>query len=126
VRISASAQFALTVLAPTLRAYRIAERGSRVSEEAVRQLHLGMLACWHLLTLFAKERQEPLGETFKLEALRCSKLHVVRAWVLCEEPVTYPRWVKPRPRPGEPIDMGYCFVMAANHLVARAGAAAQE
>lgn len=115
-----AAEFAERVLAPALARYRAAERVSRVSDETSLFMHLGMLACWRMVLLLAMDRGESVQATFKREALACFPLHVVRSWALAEPARRYPRWVKPRPRKDEPIDMGFCFATAAEHLIVAA------
>lgn len=109
--------FADLVLRPTLLAYGEAARTAPGGEAASRQIHIGMLVCWKMLFFLAGARGETLSEAFKREALPCFPLHVVRRWALGEERLVYPRWVRPRPRPDEPIELGFCFRSAAEQLL---------
>jgi hypothetical protein len=109
--------FADLVLRPTLAAYLDEEKLSRTSESARRQIYLGMLGVWKLLDLLAEARGETVKEAFKREAIDCFPLHIVRHFAVGGRKIVYPRWVRPRPRPDQPIDMGYCFVRGAERLL---------
>ncbi len=114
-------EFAEVVLRPIVEAYDEAQRRyGRGAPQTAHQMRVGMLACWRMILLLAKERGERVDATFKSEALQCLQLHVVRSWALAESEVRYPRWVKSRPQPDAPIDMGYCFAISAKHLLAAA------
>jgi hypothetical protein len=101
--------FSDIVLRPTRDAYCANTKDTRT-------LWLGVLACEHMLALLAAHRLATDEATFRAEAGACIQLHAVRAAARAKK-LAYPDWVKPMPGKDEPVDLGYCFVMAANHLV---------